>query len=48
MAITMCHQVDVMMNKYIGVKEQVFVENGGIREAMTRARLQYRNTHPES
>ena len=42
MAITMCHQVDVMMTKYIGVKEREFVENGGIREAMTRARLQYR------
>ena len=46
MAITMCHQVDVMMIKYIGVKEREFVENGGIREAMTRARLQYRNEHP--
>jgi four helix bundle suffix protein len=45
MAITMCHQVDVMMTKYIGVKEREFVENGGIREAMTRARLQYRNEH---
>lgn len=47
MAITMCHQVDVMMTKYIGVKEREFVENGGIREAMTRARVQYRNEHPE-
>lgn len=46
MAITMCHQVDVMMTKYIGVKEREFVEKGGIREAMTRARLQYRNEHP--
>ena len=48
MAITMCHQVDVMMTKYIGVREREFVEKGGIREAMTRARLQYRNSHPES
>lgn len=47
MAITMCHQVDVMMMKYIGVKEREFVENGGIREAMTRARLEYRNNHPD-
>lgn len=46
MAITMCHQVDVMMMKYIGVKEREFVEKGGIREAMTRARMEYRNTHP--
>ena len=46
MAITMCHQVDVMMTKYIGVKEREFVEKGGIREAMTRARLQYRSEHP--
>jgi len=46
MAITMCYQVDVMMTKYIGVKEREFVENGGIREAMTRARVQYRNEHP--
>ena len=46
MAITMCHQVDVMMMKYIGVKEREFVEHGGIREAMTRARIEYRNSHP--
>ena len=44
--VQMCHQVDVMMTKYIGVKEREFVENGGIREAMTRARVQYRNEHP--
>lgn len=31
---------------YIGVKEREFVEKGGIREAMTRARLQYRSEHP--
>ena len=48
MAITMCHQVDVMMIKYIGVKEREFVENGGIREAMTRARIEYRNAHPSN
>lgn len=48
MAITMCHQVDVMMTKYIGVREREFVEKGGIREAMTRARLQYRNSHTGS
>lgn len=47
MVITMCHQVDVMMMKYIGVKEREFVEKGGIREAMTRARVQYRSEHPE-
>ena len=47
MAITMCHQVDVMMTKYIGMREREFVEKGGIREAMTRARLQYRNSHPD-
>lgn len=46
MAITMCHQVDVMMMKYIEVKEREFVEKGGIREAMTRARIEYRSNHP--
>ena len=44
MAITMCHQLDVMMMKYISVKEREFVEKGGIREAMTRARIEYRNS----
>ena len=48
MCITLCHQVDVMMIKYIAKKEQEFVENGGIREAMSRARLQYRTEHPNT
>ena len=47
MCITLCHQVDIMMMNYIASKEKAFVEEGGIREGMTRARLAYRGDHPE-
>ena len=35
--------VDKMMMSYQKVKEKEFVEQGGIRERMTAARLNYRN-----
>ena len=44
---TLCHMVDAMMNKYIKGMEQRFVENGGIRERMTAARLGMRQTQKE-
>jgi len=42
-AITLIHQFDTMMGKFIARLEKDFVEQGGIREQMTTARLGYRN-----
>lgn len=46
LCLTLCHQVDIMMVNYIAAKEKSFVEEGGIREGMARARIAYRNDHP--
>lgn len=42
LAITLIHQTDVMLRKLIERLEKDFVEQGGIRERMTAARLGYR------
>ena len=42
-AITLCRMVDKMMMSYQKMKEKEFVEQGGIRERMTAARIGYRN-----
>lgn len=42
-AITLIHQADVMLLKLIETLKRQFVEQGGIRKEMTRARLAYRN-----
>lgn len=42
-AITLLHQFDNLIGAYIAHLEKVFVEQGGIRERMTAARLDYRN-----
>ena len=42
-AITLIHQADAMLLKLIEVLKSQFVQQGGIREEMTRARLSYRN-----
>ena len=47
MAICLCHQVDTAMAKYIAQKDRDFTENGGIRERMTAARLEQRETQKE-
>lgn len=41
--ITLCRMVDKMMMTYQKKKEEEFVKEGGIRERMTAARLNYRN-----
>lgn len=41
-AITMIHLEDVLLRKLIERLETDFVKNGGVREQMTRARLDYR------
>jgi len=42
-AITLIHQFDNMMGRLIDRLQKDFVEQGGIRERMTAARLGYRN-----
>lgn len=42
-AITLIHQFDGMMKKLLERLEQDFVQQGGIRERMTAARLGFRN-----
>lgn len=41
-AITLIHQADRGMLNYLGRIEQSFLENGGIREQMTRSRVRFR------
>jgi four helix bundle suffix protein len=46
-AVTLCHMVDKMMTTTLEKKQRDFVENGGIRERMTAARLGRRQTQNE-
>lgn len=42
-ALTLIHQADVMLRKLIDSVKDEFLREGGIREQMTRARLEHRN-----
>lgn len=42
-AICLCHMIDKGLATYIANRDREFVEQGGIRERMTAARLGYRN-----
>lgn len=44
-AITLIHQTDVFLRKLIDRAKQDFITNGGIKEQMFKARIQYRNVH---
>ena len=44
-AITLIHQTDVFLRKLLERLQKDFVTNGGIREQMTRARLDYRKSN---
>lgn len=44
-AITIICQVDVLLRNLIEFHKQEFLQQGGIREEMTRGRLAYRNSH---
>ncbi len=46
-AICLCHMIDKALETYIKNKDKEFVEQGGIRERMTAARLGYRNNQKE-
>ena len=45
LAITLIHQTDVFLRKLIERAKTDFLESGGIREQMTRGRIEYRNKH---
>lgn len=42
-AICLIHQANFLLDKLIRRLEQDFIKEGGIRERMTKARLQYRH-----
>ena len=42
-AITLIHQEDVILRRYLDYIKEDFLKHGGIREQMTRARIEYRN-----
>ena len=44
LAICLCHQVDKALTSYIERKDREFTTEGGIRERMTAARLEQRET----
>lgn len=45
LAITLIHQTDVFLRKLIDRAKSDFLKTGGIREQMTRGRIDYRNSH---
>lgn len=47
LAITLIHQTDVFLRKLIDRAKEDFLQTGGIREQMTRGRLDYRSTHKQ-
>ena len=46
-AICLIHQTNFLLDRQIRHMEQEFIKHGGVRERMTRARLQYRKCHPD-
>ena len=48
MAICLCHQVDKALTSYIERKDREFTTEGGIRERMTAARLEQRETQKQT
>jgi four helix bundle suffix protein len=47
-AICLIHQTNYLLDQQIRRLERDFIKEGGIRERMTKARLQYRNRANES
>ena len=46
LCITLIHQATHMLERLIEKQQEQFLEQGGVREQMTRARLKYRAQHP--
>ena len=42
-AITLLHQEDIILRRYLDYIKDDFIKHGGIREQMARARIEYRN-----
>lgn len=47
LCITMCYQIDTMMNNYLKELEEIFVTQGGMKERMYSARTGYRKGQEE-
>lgn len=47
-AICLIHQANYLLDQQIRRLEKDFVQHGGLRERMTRARLEHRNQSPKS
>ena len=45
--LTLCYQIDAMMNSYMSALEHTFVTEGGIKERMYQARTGYRREQDE-
>lgn len=45
-AICLIHQTNYLLDQQLKTLEKEFLEKGGLRERMTRARLDYRKQHP--
>src|SRR5437879_7368951 len=45
-AICLIHQANYLIDQQLLRLEKDFLEQGGLRERMTRIRLQHRNNHP--
>ena len=45
--LTLCYQVDAMMNKYLKGVEDIFIKEGGVKERMHKARTDYRRQQDE-
>lgn len=43
MAITLINQATFMLKRLIEHQQKMFLENGGVREQMMKARIEYRN-----
>ncbi len=46
-AICLIHQTNYLLDQQLKTLEKEFIEQGGLRERMTKARLNYRNNHRE-
>ena len=45
--LTLCYQMDAMMNKYLKGVEEIFIKEGGVKERMHKARTDYRRQQDE-
>jgi four helix bundle suffix protein len=46
-AICLIHQTNYLLDQQLRTPEKEFVAHGGLRERMTKARLNFRNQHPK-